>query len=298
MLTRFLQRRPVPPGAGRKKVVHPREVARGWLTALAIVGLVGVAAWPLGLGQSLEQMRRQALAAGYLRSAEQLATGQPVQREQALAALTRAQELAGELPALAEKATALYVSLEAYDEALIRLQSRPPADLMSRVSLGQCLLLTGRQPQGMVVLEEAVREAMQQVKDHQLPQRGYALVLNNVGYVYTLAGERLDLAREYIEAAVNIEPLQPAYADSLGWIEYQQGEYRNAAFYLERAVRLQWPVESAEMNYHLGVVYARLGRLHEARQLLERTLELDPGWRDAQQAIENLGQCLPPPQIG
>jgi tetratricopeptide (TPR) repeat protein len=297
MLKALIQKLRVPPGAGRKKVLHPREVLRGWIVSLLVVALIGTLLWSRGLGQAVGQMQREVMAVGYLRAAQRLAVAQPVQRDQALAALARAHQLAPDLPSLAETAVTLYVSLRAYEEALNWLQTQREPDLMTRVNLGQCLLLSGQEAQGLEVLEGAVQEALLQVNSRQLPKQVYALVLNNVGYVYAVAGRHLERAREYIEVAANLEPLQPAYADSLGWILYRGGDYRSAAFYLERAIRLQLPAENAEMYYHLGAVYARLGRIQDARRVLLRSLELDPSWEEAQHELRNLGQSLPPPVL-
>ena len=100
-----------------------------------------------------------------------------------------------------------------------------------------------------------------------------------------------------VSTAVQLQPRQPAYVDSLGWVEYQLGRHRDAAFHLEQAVRLHLPAESAEMYYHLGAAYARLGKKSDARWALQRSLELDPSFVEATNELRLLGQELPRPAL-
>ena len=297
MLTPFRRRLPRPPAAGRTKVADPRTVLRGWL-AFGVLAAVSVALlWPFGLGSAVDRMRRQFVAIGYLQAATSQASGKPVRRAEALQALNRAVALAPDNPLVAEQAAELYVNLRAYEEAIPRLQKERRRSLLASVSLGQCLLMVGRTEEGRSILDRALSESESLRRTHRLPDRLYALVMNNVGYVYALAGEDLPEARAFVQSALKLRPLQPAYEDSMGWVEYRLGRYQDAAFYLERAVRQYLPGESAEMDYHLGAAYARLGRWQAARRSLERCLELDDSWQEARQELKQLGQNLPPPAV-
>jgi cellulose synthase operon protein C len=58
----------------------------------------------------------------------------------------------------------------------------------------------------------------------------------------------------------------PEFLHTLGWIRYLRGEYEAARPLLERAVELR--ADSGEFRYHLGMAYARLGLVEEAREHL------------------------------
>ncbi|MHB8997294.1 MAG: tetratricopeptide repeat protein [Armatimonadota bacterium] len=297
MLKRSYSGIPAPPGAGLTKIADPRKVALGWLVFLVVVVLLGAVTWPYGTGRVIDDMRRQFVAYGYLREAQIKAQAVPVQREAALAALNRATELAPKQSAITDTAAQLYIGLRAYKESIPWLRQTVPSSPLVRVSLGQSLLMTGQREEGERLLTQVVREAQDSHRAGTMPPQLYALLLNNVGYVRVLAGLRLPESTRLIAAAVEIQPQQPAYIDSFGWAQYQLGNYLDAAFYLERAVRLYLPGESAEMYYHLGAAYARLGRKQAARVALQKALALDPTLEEATRELKNLSQDLPYPAL-
>jgi tetratricopeptide (TPR) repeat protein len=73
---------------------------------------------------------------------------------------------------------------------------------------------------------------------------------------------RLDEAHELIQRAVDAEPNNGAYLDSLGWVLYRQGKLSDAETYLRRA--LERFSKDPTVHDHLGDVYAREGKLKEA----------------------------------
>lgn len=242
-------------------------------------------------------MRREFVALSYVRAAQAKALGNPVRREEALADLERATALAPHHPLVSENAAQLYVNLRAYKQALPWLRRQQGQSLLTRVSLAQSLLMTGSREEGAKLLAQVTEEMHRARRAEQLPSRLYALMLNNIGYVSAVADLNVPMGRSLIEAAVNMEPQQAAYVDSMGWAEYQLGNFLPAAFYLERAVRLHLPEESAEMYYHLGAAYARLGRKPTAKLALTRALELDPSYDEAARELKLLSQDLPQPTI-
>ncbi|MEI6502753.1 MAG: tetratricopeptide repeat protein, partial [Armatimonadota bacterium] len=297
MLRRSYKGIPAPPGAGLVKIADPRAVLRGWLVFLGLVVIVGAATWHLGLGRTLDEMRRQVVAVGYMQEAEAKANATPVQREAALAALERAVALAPERLQIADQAAQLFIGLRAYKEAIPWLRIAAPGSLLARVSLGESLLMTGKRAEGEQIMAEVLRAAYQARQQGQMPPQLFALILNNVGYIHVVAGTDLVESQQLIAAAVAVMPHEPAFIDSLGWAEYRLGDYLNAAFHLEQAVRLHLPNESAEVYYHLGAAYARLGRNREARQALERCLDLDRTFTEAARELDGLRQELPSPAV-
>lgn len=93
-------------------------------------------------------------------------------------------------------------------------------------------------------------------------------VLNYLGYAWADKGENLDKAREMIEKAAKLEPNDGYITDSLGWILYRDGEYKQAVKHLEKAVELL-PYDPT-VNDHLGDAYWKVGRKLEAKFQWER----------------------------
>lgn len=104
------------------------------------------------------------------------------------------------------------------------------------------------------------------------------LVLNYLGYSWVEQGVNMERARAMIERAVKQRPNDGYIVDSLGWVLYRMGLYREAVVQLERAVELR--PEDPTINDHLGDAYWKTGRHAEARFQWRRALSLKP---DAEQ---------------
>ncbi|MBS0124169.1 tetratricopeptide repeat protein [Thetidibacter halocola] len=171
----------------------------------------------------------------------------------------------------------------------------PQDELPVRLLMG-ILSATGRQDEASVVLSDAIDRMPNSVTllgikaNHLERDRNYAeaitiyetlydrdnsniIVVNNLASLLSVHGgtpESLDraynLAKRLRDTAV------PAFQDTYGWIEYLRGNYETALEYLGPA--------AAELDtdpfvqYHLGMVYAKLGRGSDAKEALSRALEL------------------------
>jgi tetratricopeptide (TPR) repeat protein len=98
----------------------------------------------------------------------------------------------------------------------------------------------------------------------------FADVLNYLGYMLAERGVRLDEALGYIQRAVELDPYNGAYLDSLGWVYFKQDNLEKAEIHLKEAARLQNfdPV----ILEHLGDLYVRKGKPDEARRYYEQSL--------------------------
>lgn len=101
-----------------------------------------------------------------------------------------------------------------------------------------------------------------------------AVALNN--YAFTLAerGIQLDDAQRMAQAAVDQEPDNPAFLDTLGWVAFKRGDLATAASLLEQASA--HPTASANTLHHYGDVLDALGRTVEARQFWQRAYDRNP----------------------
>lgn len=101
-----------------------------------------------------------------------------------------------------------------------------------------------------------------------------ALACNYLGYMLGERGLHLDRAESLVRCALSIEPENPYYLDSLGWILYRQGRHAEALTLLRRA--LAETPEEPEVMKHLGIVLYETGSIEESRTLLRRASEAMP----------------------
>ena len=99
----------------------------------------------------------------------------------------------------------------------------------------------------------------------------YASALNYLGYMLADRGVRLDEALNLIKKALQEEPQNYAYLDSLGWAYFKLGNYDMAEETLRKAMDRN--SNDATVHDHMGEVYARTGRLKLAAAQWERALE-------------------------
>jgi tetratricopeptide (TPR) repeat protein len=98
-----------------------------------------------------------------------------------------------------------------------------------------------------------------------------AQALNYYGYMLADRGVRLDEAVALVKRALDEEPNNGSYLDSLGWAYFKQNRLADAEEYLLRAVERagQQPV----IRDHLAELYAHTGRIEQAAAEWQRALE-------------------------
>jgi len=99
---------------------------------------------------------------------------------------------------------------------------------------------------------------------------------NYLGYMLADRGVRLDESVHYIEKALQLEPNNGAYLDSLGWAYYKMNRFGQAEAPLQKAVQLI--SNDPTVREHLGYVYLALGKKVEAQREWEHALKI---WRKA-----------------
>ncbi len=101
-----------------------------------------------------------------------------------------------------------------------------------------------------------------------------ALVQNNLGYTLADRNIKLDEAEKLITAALEAEPDNGYYVDSMGWVLYRQGKLEEALEYLQRSDRII--PNQAEVIDHIAEVYWVLGEEELAKREWERALKTEP----------------------
>lgn len=97
-----------------------------------------------------------------------------------------------------------------------------------------------------------------------------SMTLNYLGYMLADRGEKLPEALAMIQKAVQLDPQNYAYLDSLGWAYFKLGQYDKAEENLHSA--MQRNSTEPTVHDHLGEVYEKTGRLKQAAAQYELSL--------------------------
>jgi tetratricopeptide (TPR) repeat protein len=115
-------------------------------------------------------------------------------------------------------------------------------------------------------MEQCMRKAI------ELDRKNH-LALNYLGYSFLLEDKNIDEAFNLIQQAVNLDPENGAYLDSLGWAYYKKGNYKMAEKYLVMAEEKE---KDPEIYEHLGYLYYKLNDPVKAIYWWARSLEIAP----------------------
>ena len=116
------------------------------------------------------------------------------------------------------------------------------------------------------------------------------IAANNLAYRMLLNGENPDVALTLAQTARQAMPNSPDTADTLAWAYYYKGAYGFARDLLEDAINTE--PNDAAMQYHLGMVYSKLGDKSKAVIHLKKAVSLapdSPTGKDAKAALQGLG---------
>lgn len=98
----------------------------------------------------------------------------------------------------------------------------------------------------------------------------YAAIENDYGYMLAQRGVKLDEATTMLQKAVQFDPQNGAYLDSLAWAYFKTGQYALAED-TERKAALRLPSDPSILA-HLGEIYAHNGKLSQAVTQWEHSL--------------------------
>jgi len=191
--------------------------------------------------------------------------------QDSLASIHEAQKIAADepklLPRLQYWEAWVYSHSHQWDEAIRRLRdliAKQPTDKEKRgndkeragflhlcqYTLSNCYVQKGDITTGEKILETVLAE---EPKDPS--------VNNDLGYLYADQGKNLDRAEKMIKIALDSEPDNIAYVDSMGWILFKLGRLDESRTYLERAVKSPSGSDATIWD-HLGDCYSRL-KIHD-----------------------------------
>jgi len=132
--------------------------------------------------------------------------------------------------------------------------------------------------EGVVFLRGAMFERMKKYAESEAEFKKViewnpknASALNYLGYMLADRNVRLEEARSLIARALELEPQNGAYLDSMGWVYFRMGKLEEAETYLLRA--LEKTSRDPAIHDHLGDVYYKQGKLKEAIAQWELSLK-------------------------
>jgi tetratricopeptide (TPR) repeat protein len=98
---------------------------------------------------------------------------------------------------------------------------------------------------------------------------------NYLGYMWADHNMNLEEAEAMIRRALQSEPTNASYLDSLGWVEFRKGQFDRALDDLLRAAKTA-EREDPVVFEHIGDTYLKLNRTREALEAWQKALSLDP----------------------
>ena len=105
-----------------------------------------------------------------------------------------------------------------------------------------------------------------------------ALISNYLGYMWVDHNLNLEEGGDLIKRALEIDPDNGAYLDSLGWYYYHTNKFEDAVTELTKAIAATKPEDEtvAEVYGHLGDAYAKLNNVPKAVEAWQKAADLDP----------------------
>ncbi|HMM59112.1 MAG TPA: tetratricopeptide repeat protein, partial [Candidatus Rifleibacterium sp.] len=107
--------------------------------------------------------------------------------------------------------------------------------------------------------------------------------LNNLCYLYAEYGVNTQMAQELCQRAVDMDPANPGFRDSLGWAALKNRDFKKAEEELKKSLSMKMNVY--DTHYHLATVYYATGELDKAAEHYQEAIKIRP---DSAEALNNL----------
>ncbi len=101
------------------------------------------------------------------------------------------------------------------------------------------------------------------------------LALNNYGYSLAERNIQIERALEMSKKAVEAQPENASYLDTIGWVYFRLGKYKEAEEYIKKAIDKGNP--SSVLFEHLGDVYFMMNERDRALEQWNIALKMDEG---------------------
>jgi tetratricopeptide (TPR) repeat protein len=122
-------------------------------------------------------------------------------------------------------------------------------------------------------------------KSISLDPANSAEACNYVAFMWADHNMHLDEAEEMVNRALQFDPDNGAYLDTLGWIQYRKGKFDDALNELLRAARNLTKPDPIVLE-HIGDAYAKLNRVPQALDFWQKAMALGPENKSLAEKIE------------
>lgn len=175
----------------------------------------------------------------------------------------------------------IYLEQNRLDEAIHEFEElakkNPSETVGSQTMIATILTVQGKVDEGQKLYESVIASA---------PESPVAA--NNLAWQYAQKDQNLDVALRLAQVAKEKLPESGDVSDTLGWVYYKKGLFSLAVdAFLEAA---QQSPTRPNIQYRLGLAYVKTGEPQKARASFERALKLNPGFKEAEDALKQLGR--------
>jgi tetratricopeptide (TPR) repeat protein len=109
---------------------------------------------------------------------------------------------------------------------------------------------------------------------------------NYLAYMWAEHNMRLEEAEQMIKLALQADPNNGAYIDTLGWLEFRQGKFDQALVDLLRAAQ-KLTRDDPVVFEHIGDTFAKMNKIAQALEAWQKALNLDPQNKNLSEKIDN-----------
>ncbi|HLW35698.1 MAG TPA: tetratricopeptide repeat protein [Chthoniobacterales bacterium] len=109
---------------------------------------------------------------------------------------------------------------------------------------------------------------------------------NYLAYMWAEHNMRLDEAEQMVKLALQSDPNNGAYIDTLGWLEYREGKFDQALVDLLRAAQ-KMTRDDPVVFEHIGDTFAKMNKVAQAVDAWQKALNLDPQNKSLSEKIDN-----------
>ncbi len=206
----------------------------------------------------------------------------------------------------------VYSKMKKHDEAqkiLIEHNKQFPKEITTKLALGKLLLNKGRPLEAYSLFRESAIIDTKASLPHQLMGVTLRIVgrlqeslieyeraielnpedatsLNDAASFYGDAKANLKRGKDYAQRAVKLLPRSGSSHDTLGWVNYQMGNYKEAVDNFKTAYELNpnFPLTS----YRMGLAWYKLKRYKEAENSFKIAVSIDQKFLEKNDAIKKL----------
>jgi tetratricopeptide (TPR) repeat protein len=153
---------------------------------------------------------------------------------------------------------------------------RKPDDIDAAIALEKAIELNDKSADALSALGLVYDELGRHEDSDSMYERALRidphnhLVLNNYGYSLSERGIQLDRALKMSQEALQQQPDNESYLDTMGWIYFRMGKYAEAERVTKHAIDLG--SKSAVIHEHLGDIYSKMNEKDKAIEYWQKAL--------------------------